>query len=74
MIAVQIYIKKNTLIVSGQVTDTNTAPYLTFKDGTAAYTTNQLKGYYVRIISGTGSNSVAWIESNTSIILTLQKI
>lgn len=72
MIAVQIYIKKNTLIVSGQVTDTNTAPYLTFKDGTAAYTTNQLKGYYVRIVSGTGANSVAWIESNTSIILTLQ--
>jgi len=72
MVSVQIYIKKNTLITSGQVTDPNTTPFLTFKDGTKSFVTNEFKGYYVKIVSGTGANSVAWIDSNTSVIITLQ--
>jgi hypothetical protein len=72
MIAVQIYIKKNTLVITGKVTDKSTTPFLTVKNTTASYTTNQYKGHYIKIISGTGLGSISWIASNTSTILTLQ--
>ena len=72
MIAVQIYIKKNTLVKSGSVTTANTSPYTVVKDSTASYTTNQYKGHYIKITAGTGLGSIAYIVSNTATELTLQ--
>lgn len=72
MIAVQIYIKKNTLVQSGSVTTANPSPYVLVKNSAASYTTNQYKGHYIKITAGTGLGSIAWIVSNTATELTLQ--
>ena len=72
MIAVQIYIKKNTLVQSGSVTTANPSPYVLVKNSAASYTTNQYKGHYIKITAGTGLGSIAYIVSNTATELTLQ--
>jgi hypothetical protein len=72
MIKVQIFIKKNTLVITGTVTSANSSPFTTLTDSSATYTTNQYKGHYVKITKGTGLGSVAWIVSNTTTVLTLQ--
>jgi len=72
MIAVQIYIKKNTLVQTGSVTTANTSPYTAVKNSAASYTTNQYKGHYIKIIKGKGLGSIAYISSNTATELTLQ--
>lgn len=72
MIAVQLFIKKNTIVVSGTITDPNIFPYTGVKDSTASFAVNEFKGHYIKITKGTGVGSVAWIVSNTSTILTLQ--
>jgi len=72
MIAVQIYIKKNTLVQSGSVTTANPSPYTVVKNSAASYTTNQYKGHYIKITAGLGLGSIAYIVSNTATELTLQ--
>jgi len=72
MIAVQIFIKKNTLVKTGTVTTANTTPFLTITDSSGGYTTNQYLGHYIKIINGLGIGSIAYISSNTSTVLTLQ--
>jgi hypothetical protein len=72
MIAVQIYIKKNTLVDSGIITIANFSPYYLIKCGPGTYTTNQFTGHYIRITEGTGKGSISWIASNTATELTLQ--
>ena len=72
MIAVQIFIKKNTLVAAGSATDPNNIPFLLVKDTGASYTTNQFVGHYIKITQGTGLGSIAWIVSNTATELTLQ--
>jgi hypothetical protein len=72
MIAVQIYINKNTLVDSGSITIANFSPYYLIKCGPGTYTTNQFTGHYIRITEGTGIGSISWIASNTATELTLQ--
>lgn len=72
MIAVQIYIKQDTFLISDSVTNANTTPFLIVRNALASYTTNKFKGNYIKIIKGTGLGSIAWIDSNTATELTLQ--
>ena len=72
MIDVHIFIKKNTLVISGTVTSANSTPFTTLTNSSAAYTTNQYVGHYVKITKGTGIGSLAYIASNTATVLTLE--
>ena len=72
MINTELYIKKNTLVYSDKVTDANPSPYFLLKCNTASWGVNEYKGHYVKITSGTGFGLVSWIDSNTSVVLTLQ--
>ncbi|CAB4148628.1 hypothetical protein UFOVP531_14 [uncultured Caudovirales phage] len=73
MISVQLYIKKNTPVISGSATESNTSPFLSIKNSSASYTTNQFVGHYIKITKGVGQGSISWITSNTSTVITLQK-
>jgi hypothetical protein len=72
MIAVQIFIRKNTLVINGSASSANTTPFTTITNTSASYTVNQYKGFYVKITKGVGLGSLAYIVSNTSTVLTLQ--
>jgi len=70
-LSVEVYIKKNTLVNNGKITDNNSSPYLSIRTD-LTMTTNQYIGYFVKITSGNSKGFVSWILSNTSIDLTLQ--
>lgn len=72
MIAVQLYIKKNTFVYKGIATSASVSPHTLLKDNTAIWTVNQYVGHFIRIISGTGVGSVSWIGENATNSLTLQ--
>jgi hypothetical protein len=70
-LSVEVYIKKNTLVNNGKITDNNSSPYFSIRTD-LTMTTNQYIGYFVKITSGNSIGFVSWILSNTSIDLTLQ--
>lgn len=70
-LSVEVYIKKNTLVVSGKATADNTSPFLTI-DNNITMTTNQYVGHYVKVTSGDSTGLVSWILSNTTTVLTLE--
>jgi hypothetical protein len=72
MIAVQIFIKKNTLVKTGAVGTANFSPYTQIKDSVGGFTTNQYVGHYIKITKGLGLGSIAYIVSNNTDTLTLQ--
>jgi hypothetical protein len=72
MIDVQLFIRKNTLVLKGTVTTANTSPYTTIEDSSQTYTTNQFEGHFIKITSGTGVGSISYIISNTDKVLTLE--
>ncbi len=70
-LSVELYIKKNTLVISGKATADNTSPFLSFETD-LTMTTNQYVGHYVKITSGDSTGLVSWILSNTTTVLTLE--
>jgi hypothetical protein len=70
-LSTEVYIKKNTLVVSGEATANNTSPFLTITNN-ITMTTNQYVGHYVKITSGNSVGLVSWILSNTTTVLTLE--
>jgi hypothetical protein len=70
-LSVEVYIKKNTLEVSGKANADNTSPFLTIANN-LTMTANQYAGFYVKITSGDSSGLVSWILSNTTTELTLE--
>jgi len=70
-LSVEVYIKKNTLVVSGKATADNTSPFLTIANN-ITMTANQYVGYYVKVTSGDSTGLVSWILSNTTTVLTLE--
>ena len=70
-LSVEVYIKKNTLVVSGKATADNTSPFLTITNN-ITMTTNQYVGHYVKVTSGDSTGLIAWILSNTTTVLTLE--
>lgn len=70
-LSVEVYIKKNTLEVSGKANADNTSPFLTISNN-LTMTANQYAGFYVKITSGDSTGLVSWILSNTTTELTLE--
>ena len=70
-LSVEVYIKKNTLVVSGEATADNTSPFLTITNN-ITMTTNQYVGHYVKVTSGDSAGLISWILSNTTTVLTLE--
>jgi hypothetical protein len=70
-LSVEVYIKKNTLVVSGKATADNTSPFLIIKNN-ITMTANQYVGHYVKVTSGDSTGLIAWILSNTTTELTLE--
>jgi hypothetical protein len=70
-LSVEVYIKKNTLVVSGEATANNTSPFLTITNN-ITMTANQYVGHYVKVTSGDSTGLVSWILSNTTTVLTLE--
>lgn len=71
MIDVQLFIRKNTLVLNGTVTTANASPYTLVEDSSASYTTNEFEGHFIKITFGTGAGSISYIASNTNKVLTL---
>jgi len=61
-LSVEVYIKKNTLVISGKATADNTSPFLTI-DNNITMTANQYVGHYVKVTSGDSTGLVSWICS-----------
>ena len=70
-LSVEVYIKKNTLVVSGKATADNTSPFLTI-DNNITMTANQYVGHYVKVTSGDSTGLISWILANTTTKLTLE--
>jgi hypothetical protein len=70
-LSVEVYIKKNTLEISGKTTADNSSPFLSFETD-LTMTANQYVGFYVKITSGDSAGLVSWILSNTTTELTLE--
>lgn len=70
-LSVEVYIKKNTLVVSGEATANNTSPFLTITNN-ITMTTNQYVGHYVKVTSGDSTGLISWILANTTTVLTLE--
>ena len=70
-LSVEVYIKKNTLEISGASTGTNASPFFSIETN-LTMTTNQYTGFYVKIINGDSAGLISWILSNNTTRLTLE--
>ena len=70
-LSVEVYIKKNTLVISGNIATDNTDPFDKLYTDLST-TTGEYVGYYVKITSGENTNSISWITGNESGTLNLQ--
>lgn len=70
-LSVEVYIKKNTLEISGVSTGTNASPFLSIETN-LTMTTNQYVGFYVKIINGDSAGLISWILTNNTTRLTLE--
>jgi hypothetical protein len=62
-LSTEVYIKKNTLVVSGQFTAGNSSPFLGVSVD-LTMTTNQYVGFYIKITSGDSAGLISWITGN----------
>ena len=70
-LSLEVYIKKNTLEISGASTGTNASPFFSIETN-LTMTTNQYVGFYVKITSGDSTGLVSWILANNTTRLTLE--
>lgn len=70
-LSVELYIKKNTLEISGASTGTNASPFFSIETN-LTMTTNQYVGFYVKIINGDSAGLISWILANNTTRLTLE--
>jgi hypothetical protein len=70
-LSVEVYIKKNTLEISGISNGTNASPFLSIETN-LTMTTNQYVGFYVKITSGDSAGLVSWIFQTIQQGLTLE--
>jgi hypothetical protein len=70
-LSVEVYIKKNTLVVSAESNGDNATPFLSIETN-LTMTANQYVGFYVKIISGDSTGLISWISSNNTTRLFLE--
>jgi hypothetical protein len=62
-LSTEVYIKKNTLVISGRITSNNVSPFLGINTD-LTMTTDQYVGHYIKITSGDSTGLTSWIVSN----------
>jgi hypothetical protein len=62
-LSVEVYIKKNTLEVTGRFTANNVSPFLSVSVD-LTMTTDQYIGFYIKVISGDSTGLISWITGN----------
>ena len=70
-LSVEVYIKKNTLVKSGEATSNNSSPFLGISTG-LTMTTNEYIGFYIKIVSGYSTGLVSWIIGNDTTKIDLE--
>jgi hypothetical protein len=62
-LSVEVYIKKNTLVIAGEATANNSSPFLGISTN-LTMTANQYVGHYVKVTSGDSTGLISWIIGN----------
>jgi hypothetical protein len=70
-LSVEVYIKKNTLVIAGKATANNSSPFLGISTN-LTMTTNQYVGHYIKITSGDSTGLIAWIIGNDTTKIDLE--
>jgi hypothetical protein len=70
-LSTEVYIKKNTLEISGEFTNSNTSPFLTVSTN-LTMTANEYIGFYIKITSGDSAGLISWITGNDTTKIDLE--
>jgi hypothetical protein len=70
-LSVEVYIKKNTLVISGKFTNDNTSPFLGVSTD-LTMTADEYIGFYIKVTSGNSAGLVSWIIGNDETKLDLE--
>jgi hypothetical protein len=70
-LSTEVYIKKNTLEISGEFTNSNTSPFLTVSTN-LTMTADEYVGFYIKITSGDSAGLISWITGNDTTKIDLE--
>jgi hypothetical protein len=70
-LSVEVYIKKNTLVIAGKATANNVSPFLAVSVN-LTMTTDQYVGHYIKVTSGDSTGLIAWITGNDTSKINLE--
>jgi hypothetical protein len=70
-LSVEVYIKKNTLVIAGKAAANNSSPFLGISTN-LTMTANQYKGHYIKVTSGDSTGLIAWITGNDATKIDLE--
>jgi hypothetical protein len=70
-LSVEVYIKKNTLVIAGKATANNVSPFLGISTN-LTMTANQYVGHYIKITSGESTGLISWIIGNDTTKIDLE--
>jgi hypothetical protein len=70
-LSVEVYIKKNTLVIAGKATANNSSPFLGISTN-LTMTANQYVGHYIKVTSGDSTGLIAWITGNDTTKIDLE--
>jgi hypothetical protein len=70
-LSVEVYIKKNTLVIAGKATANNPSPFLGISTN-LTMTANQYVGHYIKVTSGDSTGLIAWITGNDTTKIDLE--
>ena len=62
-LSTEVYIKKNTLEISGEFTNSNTSPFLGVSTN-LTMTADEYIGFYIKVTSGDSTGLISWITGN----------
>ena len=70
-LSVEVYIKKNTLVIAGKATANNASPFLGISTN-LTMTANEYIGFYIKITSGESTGLISWIIGNDTTKIDLE--
>ena len=70
-LSTEVYIKKNTLVISGKAAANNSSPFLGISTD-LTMTANEYVGFYIKITSGDSTGLISWIIGNDTTKIDLE--
>ena len=70
-LSTEVYIKKNTLEISGGFTNNNPSPFLSVSTN-LTMTADEYIGFYIKIVSGDSAGLISWITGNDTTKIDLE--